>query len=65
MKEPIDLLGPSDLTSRDMRKVVMHIVEPVSTREATEIYVKILNIIYAKADLKQVANNVTQMDAEE
>ena len=65
MKEPRVLLGPSYLTSREMRKVVMHIAVPVSTREATEILVQILNIIYAKADLKQVSNNATQINAEE
>ena len=39
--------------------------EPASTREATEILVKIINITYAKADLKQVADNATQLNAEE
>ena len=35
MKEPIGLLGQIDLTSREMRKVLMHTTEQVSTREAT------------------------------
>ena len=33
-----------------MREVAMHTAEPVSTREATERLVKILDITYAKAD---------------
>ena len=43
----------------------MQAAEPDSTREATEIFIKIIGIIYAKADLKQVANNATQLNAEE
>ena len=52
MKEPINLLGQSNLTKREMREVVMQIAEPASTREATERMVKILDSIYANADLK-------------
>ena len=37
----------------------MQTVEPASTREATERMVKILNSTYAKAYLKQVADNET------
>ena len=48
-----------------MREVVMQTVEPDSIREDTEKMVKILNSTYAKADLKQVFNNATQMNAEE
>ena len=48
-----------------MCKVVINIAEPDSAREATEILVKILDITYAKADLKQVAYNEIHMDAEE
>ena len=32
MKEPSGLIGKSDLTIRDMREVVMHTSEPVSTK---------------------------------
>ena len=39
--------------------------EPVSTREATEILVKTLNSNYTKAELKQKADNATQLVAEE
>ena len=48
-----------------MLEVVMQTIEPDSIREATEKMVKILNSTYAKADLKQVFNNATQMNAEE
>ena len=48
-----------------MRKVVMYIAETVSKRESTERLVKILSIIYAKGDLKQVADNATQLNAKE
>ena len=43
----------------------MQTAEPVSTREATEILLKILDITYAKAYLKQVAYNSTQLNYEE
>ena len=59
------MLEKIDLTSHEMRKVVMYTAEPVSTREATDILVKILYSDYAKATLKQVANNSTQMNDEE
>ena len=65
MKEPSGLLGKSDLTSRKMCKVVMHTTEPVSTREATERLVKILNITYAKSYPKKLADNTTQKNAVE
>ena len=48
-----------------MRKVVMHTAEPVSKREATDRMIKTTNITYKKADLKQVADNATQLNAEE
>ena len=48
-----------------MHEMVMHTVEPVSTREATEILVKILNSTYVKADHKQVSNNATEINSEE
>ena len=47
-----------------MYVVVIQTSEPDSTREATEILLKIFKSTYAKADLKQVANNATQMKAE-
>ena len=36
MKEPRILLGPSDITKREMREVFIQTAEPASTREATE-----------------------------
>ena len=48
-----------------MREVVIWPAKPVSTKESTEILVKILYSTYAKSDLKQVSNNVTQINAEE
>ena len=65
MKEPSSLLGQSDLTKRDMREVLMQTSEPSSTLEATERMLKILNSTYAKADLKQVADNETHLNYEE
>ena len=43
----------------------MHTVEPVTTREATERLVKILNSTYTKSKIKQVENNATQLNTEE
>ena len=51
MKYPSGMLGKKYLTSHDMRKLVMQTSEPVSTREATERLVKILENIYANANL--------------
>ena len=65
LKEPINFLGQSYLTKRKMRKVVMYNSEPASTKEATERMVKILDSIYAKAYLKCVADNASQMNSEE
>ena len=65
MKEPSVLIGKSDLNKREMREVVMQTADPASTKEATEILVKILEIAYAKSDFYQVANNSTQLNAEE
>ena len=42
----------------------MQTAEPASTREATEIMVKIINSTYAKADLEQVVND-SQINSEE
>ena len=65
IKEPRSLLGQYDIPKRDMRKVVMHTAEPDPTRESTERMVKIIDITYVKADLKQVDNNATHINAEE
>ena len=42
----------------------MKAAEPVSTLETTERMVKILDSIYVKADLKQVADNAIHMNTE-
>ena len=65
MKESSGLLGKSDLNKSKMREVLMKTADPASTIEATERMVKNLNSTYAKADLNQVANNATQLNAEE
>ena len=65
MKEPICILSKSYLTSHDMSGLVMQTAEPVSTREDTEILVKILDRTYVKSDLTQIANNATHLEAEE
>ena len=43
----------------------MQTTEPASTIEATEILVKIIDSNYAKAEIKQVDDNSTHMNAEE
>ena len=65
MKETSSLLDKSDLNKREMRKVLMKTADPASTREATERMVKSVGSTYAKSDLKQVADNATQLNAEE
>ena len=40
----------------------MQTAESDSTREATESLLKILNSTYTKSDLKQVADNATQLN---
>ena len=52
-------------TKHEMRKLVMQTGEPASIRNVTKEIVKFLDSIYAKSDLKQVADNTTQMNAEE
>ena len=47
-----------------MREVFMQTAEPYSTREATEILVKIPNSTNAKSELKQLADNATHMNSE-
>ena len=44
-KEPIGLLGQTDLTNQKMHKVAIQNTEPVSTREATKRLFKIFKII--------------------
>ena len=56
------MLGQTDLTSLDMRKVVMQTEELVSTIGATERLVEILEITHAKSDLEKVSSNATQMN---
>ena len=51
MKEPTGLIGQTDITSHEMCEVETQTTEPVSTREATERLVKILENIYANANL--------------
>ena len=48
-----------------MRKGVMNTAEPASSRQANQRFVKKLDSTYAKADLKQVSNNATQLSSEE
>ena len=43
----------------------METEEPASTIKYTERLVNILDSTYAKADLKQVANNAAQLNSEE
>ena len=59
IKEPSVLLGQIDLTSREIREVVIQTAEPVSTRKANDRLVKILNGTYVKEYLEQVAANAT------
>ena len=63
MKEPISLLGKSDITKRKMHEVIIQTKGPASTREATKQTVKILNSTYEKVDLKKVAKNATKLNA--
>ena len=65
MKEPKGLLGKYELNKREVREVVIQNAEPASAREATEILVKNINSTYAKADLKQVADNATHLNTKE
>ena len=47
-------------TKREMRRLVMQTGERDSIRKVTKEIVKFLDSIYAKADLKQVADNTTR-----
>ena len=62
MKEPIYLLGKTDLTSHEMRELAMKTEEQVSTKEATERLKKIIDSTYTKSDREQVAANTTHMN---
>ena len=65
MKEPIVLLGTTGLTSHEMRKLLMQNAESVSTREATERSLKIIDNTYTKSDLEQIIDNENQLNTEE
>ena len=65
IKDPSILIGQIDLTSFEVCEGVIYTAEPVSTREATEIMVKILDSTYAKSYLEQVDTNVTHMNSDE
>ena len=65
IKQTRIFLEQSDLTKREMRKVVMQTAEPDSTREATDHMVKIFDSNVLKADLKQVADNEIKLNSEE
>ena len=58
------MIGQSDSTNREMREVVIQNAELSSTREATERMIKILDITYEKADLKQAVND-SHLNSEE
>ena len=64
MKDPRNLLGQYDLTTRKMREVAMQTEEPASTQEDTEQMVKIPDSNYVKADLDQVVAKTSHLDAE-
>ena len=51
MKEPIGLLGKSNINNREMSKVVMQTTESDSTRGATEQTIKIPDNTHTKANL--------------
>ena len=44
--------------------VIMQTAEPVSTMEATEMFLNFLDSTYVKAYLEQVAANAVQINAE-
>ena len=65
MKETSILIRKKNLTSRNIREVVMHTSKPASTREYTKIMIKNICIIYAKSEFEQVAANAVQLNADE
>ena len=64
-KESSGLIGKTDPTSCDMRKVAIQTSETFSTREDTQRLVKIMDSAYVKVDLEQVSANVTKNNAAE
>ena len=62
IKDPITLLGQSDLTKREMREVVMQTSEPASTQEDTEWIVKSLDSNYVKTNLEQAVATASQLN---
>ena len=62
MKDSRKSLGQPDLTKREIRKGVMQTVEPVSTREYTERFIKILDSTYKNDDLDKVSTAAVQID---
>ena len=48
-----------------MRQVVVQAKKSASTREATDILVKIIYSNYMKSDLKLIDNKATQLNTEE
>ena len=47
-----------------MYDVAMQTAEPASTREATKIMAKMIDIAYAKSDLEEVASNAVQLKSD-
>ena len=64
MKESRNLLGKSNLTKREICKVIIQNAEAASTQEDTERMVKILNRTYSKVNMRQVVN-ASQLNDEE
>ena len=65
MKEPIDMIGKSDLTSHEMSKVDMQTAESAFTREATERLVRILDSTYKRANRQHATHDATHLNADE
>ena len=42
---------------KELRSTILHLIEPRSTREATEMVVKILDSKYEKANLDEIVAN--------
>ena len=53
------------LSNKELRASIAQIAEPISTREATQRVVKILDSKYAKADLEKVAAEATNLTPQE
>ena len=50
---------------REIKTTILRSVEPVSTKEATDRVVKILDSKYEKADLNKIADNANNLDKEQ